>query len=274
MTSDHGAFDSAAGGPRSLPYCAYPRARDVAQHGLHVLPEFLPRVDFAQAHPYRSRQYTPIAAKRLAATQVLEMARVVATSFARREPMARHLRPPKYPPAELLEARHTDPFGTEPLGPWITETLLYWFIRLLVLTDPASPRSAIQVNREALAQSLAAVDRTGQVVGAALNEPMPPLDVQPELRRDDPFLSAVLLFGEPVLTLLRTQNAVALTSISGVSGCVCPAQSRPPFHGGALRRARKSAHLRARGRHGGTLPDARLRICGGRGDQSVERSRV
>lgn len=213
MTSDHGAFDSAAGGPRSLPYCAYPRARDVAQHGLHVLPELLSRVDFAQARPYRSRQYTPIAAKRLAATQVLEMARVVATSFARREPMARHLRPPKYPPAELLEARHTDPFGTEPLGPWSTETLLYWFIRLLVLTDPASPRSAIQVNREALAQSLAAVDRTGQVVGAALNEPMSPLDVQPELRRDDPFLSAVLLFGEPVLTLLRTQDAAALTAL-------------------------------------------------------------
>ncbi|MGH8644993.1 MAG: hypothetical protein ACREX4_11250 [Gammaproteobacteria bacterium] len=26
--------------------------------------------------------------------------------------------------------------------------------------------------------------------------------------------------------------------------------------------ARKSAHLRARGRHGGTLPGARLRVCG------------
>ncbi|MGH8607647.1 MAG: hypothetical protein ACREX9_09545 [Gammaproteobacteria bacterium] len=212
MTSDRRAFDS-AGGPRSLPHCAYPRARDVAQHGLHVLPELLPRVDFAQAHPYRSRQYTPIAAKRLAPTQVLEMARVVATSFARREPMARHLQPPKYPPAGLLKARHTDPFGSEPFGLWNTETLLYWFIRLLFLTDPASPRPAIQVNTEALAQSLATVDPTGQVIGAALNEPMPPLDVQPELRRDDPFLSAVLMFVEPVLTLLSTQDAAALMAL-------------------------------------------------------------
>ncbi len=212
MTSDHRAFDSTTG-PCSLPYCTYPRARDVAQHGLQALPEVLPRVDLAQAHPYRSRQYTPIAAKRLAATQVLEMARVMATSFARREPMARHLQPPKYPPAELLKVRHTDPFGTEPFGPWSTGTLLYWFIRLLVLTDPASPRSSIQLNTEALAQSLAIVDPTGQVIGAALNAPMPPLDAQPELRRDDPFLSAVLMFVEPVLTLLSAQDAAALIAL-------------------------------------------------------------
>lgn len=212
MTSDDRAFDSAAG-PRSLPYCAYPRSGDVAQHGLQALPEVLLRVDLAQVHPYRGRQYTPIAAKRLVATQVLEMARVVATSFARREPMARHLQPPKYPPAELLKARHTDPFGSEAFGPWSTKRLLYWFIRLLVLTDAASPRCAIQVNAEALAQSLAIVEPTGQVIGAALNEPMPALDAQPELRRDDPFLSAVLLFVEPVLTLLSTQDAAALTAL-------------------------------------------------------------
>ncbi len=212
MTSDHKAFDSAAG-PRSLAYCAYPRARDVAQQGLQALPEILPLVDFAQAHPYRSRRYTPIAAKRLVATQVLEMAQMVATSFARREPMARHLQPPKYPPAGLVKARHTDPFGAARFGPWSTETLLCWFIRLFVLTDPASPRSAIQVNTEALAQSLAIVEPTGQVIGAALNEPLPPLDVQPELRRDDPFLSTVLLFVEPVLTLLSTQDAAALMAL-------------------------------------------------------------
>ncbi len=82
MTSDHRAFDS-AGGPRSLPYFAYPRATDVAHHGLQALPEVLPVVDFAQAHPYRSRQYTPIAAKRLAPTQVLEMARVVGGNLIR-----------------------------------------------------------------------------------------------------------------------------------------------------------------------------------------------
>jgi len=36
-------------GPRPLPYCAYPKAGDVAQHGLQTLPPSLPLVDFAQA---------------------------------------------------------------------------------------------------------------------------------------------------------------------------------------------------------------------------------
>ena len=74
------------------------------------------------------------------------MARVIETSFARREPQVRHLRPPKLPPAGLLEAWHTDPFGSEPFGLWTTESLLSWFIRLVVLTDPTGPRSTIQIN--------------------------------------------------------------------------------------------------------------------------------
>jgi hypothetical protein len=64
-----------------------------------------------------------------------------------------------------------------------------------------------------LDQSLAIVGPKGQVIGAALNEPMPPLDVQPKLRRDDPFLSAVLSFVQPALTLLGTQDAAALTAL-------------------------------------------------------------
>jgi hypothetical protein len=31
---------------------------------------------------------------------------------------------------------------------------MYWFIRLLVLTDATSPRSAVEVNTDSLAQSL------------------------------------------------------------------------------------------------------------------------
>src|SRR5262245_2092102 len=99
-----------ADGPRSLPYCGYPRAKDVASHGLQGLPAVLPLVNFTQAQPYRSQRHRAIAASQLSLTQVLEMARVVGTSFARREPQARHLQPPKLPPAGLLEARHTDPF--------------------------------------------------------------------------------------------------------------------------------------------------------------------
>lgn len=199
--------------PGSLPYCAYPQARDVAQHGVQVLPAVLPRVDFTQARPYRSRQYTTIAAARLTPAQVLHMAEVVGTSFARREPQTRYLQPPKYPPAELMEACHTDPFGNDMFGPWTTERLIYWFIRLLVLTDPTRPKSAIQINEETLAHSLAIVDQTGQVIGGALNETMPPLDVSPVFRQDDLFLTAARAFVAPIFALLSTQDAEALTAL-------------------------------------------------------------
>jgi hypothetical protein len=100
-----------------LPYSAYPKARDVAQHGVQPLPASLPLVDFVRAQPYRSNRYTTVVAADLTPAQMLQMARVVAASFARREPQARHLRPPKHPPAGLMEAYHSDPFGTDPFGP-------------------------------------------------------------------------------------------------------------------------------------------------------------
>src|SRR5215210_8834804 len=86
-------------GPRHLPYVAYPKAADIDQHGLQPLPESLPLVDFAQARPHRSRRYTTVVATDLPRVRLLQMARVIAASFARREPQSRHLRPPKYPPA-------------------------------------------------------------------------------------------------------------------------------------------------------------------------------
>ena len=198
--------------PRPLPYCVYPKARDVVRHGLQPLPESLPLVDFAQAKPYRGR-YTTVVATDLTPARLLQMARVVAASFARREPQARHLQPPKHPPAGLMEARHTDPFGTNPFGSWDAETHLYWIIRLSVLTDPTSPRSAIEVNEEILAQSLAIVDEKGQVIGGAFNETMPPFDVMPEFREDDPFLAAPFEAFEPVYAQLGAQDAEALTAL-------------------------------------------------------------
>jgi hypothetical protein len=212
---DQSAVDNplSADGPRSLPFCAYPQVRDVTQHGVQVLPAVLPLVDFARAQPYRSRQYTAVAAARLTPAQVLHMAEVVGTSFAQREPQTRYLQPPKYPPAGLMEARHTDPFGSDTFGPWTKERLLYWFIRLLVLTDPTRPKSAMQINEETLTQSLAVVDQTGHVIGGALNETMPPLEASPVFRQDDPFLTAVFSFVTPILTLLSTQDAEALTAL-------------------------------------------------------------
>jgi hypothetical protein len=144
----------------------------------------------------------------------MRLAEVVASSFARREPQCRHLRPARVPPPALREARHADPFGTSAFGPWSTERLLYWFIRLLILTDPTSARGAVEVNADALAQSLAIVDDTGEVIGGALNETLPSLDRPPDFRRGDPFLDAVLAFVEPVFALLGAQEAEAVKALS------------------------------------------------------------
>src|SRR5918995_3526184 len=185
-------YGSDPDGPSPLPYSAYPTASDVAQHGLQPLPASLPLVDFAQAKPYRSSRYSTVLAPELTKEQLLQMAWVIGTGFARREPQARHLRPPKHPPAGLMEARHTDPFGTDPFGAWDKETHLYWLTRLTVLTDATSPLGAIEVNEETLVQSLATLDEEGRAIGAAFNETMPPFDVEPPLREGDPFLDTVV----------------------------------------------------------------------------------
>ena len=200
-------------GPRHLPYAAYPKAADVDQHGMQPLPGSLPLVDLTRAKPYRGR-YSAVVATELTMEQLLQMARVIASGFARREPQARHLRPPKHPPEGLMETLHTDPFGTDPFGPWDTETSMYWIARLFALTDPTSPKDAVEVNEETLEQSLAILDETGRVVGAAFNETMPPFDAEPPLREGDPFLDAVVEVWEPVYAQLGAQDAEALAALS------------------------------------------------------------
>jgi len=200
--------------PHPLPYCSYPSAADVAQHGVQILPSSLPLVDFERARPHRSLRYAAMPASYLTSPEVLQLAEVVGTSFARREPQCRHLKPAKLMPAELREALHSDPFGESAFGPWNTERLMYWFIRLLVFTDATSVRSAIGLNAETLAQSLAVLGETGEVIGGALNETMPLHTDPPSVRQGDPFLDAVLAFVEPVIALLGAQDAEALKVLS------------------------------------------------------------
>lgn len=200
--------------PRPLHYSAYPGAGDVDRHGVQPLPASLPPADFARARPHRSSRYTTVVATELAAEQLQQMAWVIADGFARWEPQARHLRPPKRPPAGLMEARHTDPFGTDAFGSWDSTTHMYWLVRLFALTDPTSAKDAIEVNEEVLEQSVAIVDGQGRVIGAAFNETMPPFDVEPPLRQDDPFLDTVVEVWEPVYAALGAQDAEALTALS------------------------------------------------------------
>jgi len=200
--------------PLPLPHAAYPKAADVDQHGLQPLPESLPLVDFARARPHRSSRYSTVDATNLTAEQMLQAAWVIATGFARREPQARHLWPPRNPPAGLMEARHTDPFGTVSFGSWDTATQMYWIVRLAALTDPTSPKDAIEVNEEVLEQSVAILERGGRVIGSAFNETMPPFDAEPPLREDDLFLDTVFGVWEPVYAALGAQDAEALAALS------------------------------------------------------------
>src|SRR5918995_3977106 len=98
--ADHGSDPD---GPQPLPYCNYPNAADVAQHGLQSLPESLPLVDFARAEPYRSSRYSTVFGPELTMDQLLQMAWVIAAGFVRWEPQARHLRPPMNAPAGFME---------------------------------------------------------------------------------------------------------------------------------------------------------------------------
>jgi hypothetical protein len=200
--------------PRDLPWCRYPGIADVHLHGLQHLPADLPMLDLAGSRPYRSERHRPVGLEALAPAQTLETAKQVARSFARREPMGRHLKPPASPPARLADLSHADPFGTDPFGAWSADNILCWFIRLLILTDPTSPASSIRLNEDALSHSLAVLAPSGRVIGGAFNETMPPMDVEPPLRGDDAFLEAVFSFVDPVLRLLQLQESEALTALS------------------------------------------------------------
>ena len=199
--------------PQPLPWCSYAKAEDVAQHGLRRLPEVLPLVNYASAQSHRSVRYKTKGAATLEPTQILQMARVVATSFAKLEPMARHLNLPRLSSIELLETNHSDPYGTDSFGAWTKENLIFWMIRLLVLTDPTSPFSAIQVNKKVIEQSLVIMDGDGAVIGGAFNRTMPHAHPDPPLRHNDPFIVTVLSFFEPIFALLDAQDAEALTAL-------------------------------------------------------------
>lgn len=200
-------------GPLPLPFCGFPRAKDVAYHGLQLLPESLPLVDFERARPHRSNRYTPTPAVELSPTQQLEMARIIARSFAKRDALTRHLQPPKFPPAALMEQTHTDPYGCEPFGEWTQDNITYWSIRLFELTDPASPRNAIRLNMKVLEPSMALVNQAGEVLGGVLNEPYPSIAEPFSYRQDDPFIDAVLSFVKPIFDFLDAQGAEAVPAL-------------------------------------------------------------
>jgi hypothetical protein len=199
--------------PAPLPFCAYPTAADVDQHGIQSLPEELPVTDLSGGDIYRSHQHRTTPAVDLSEMQLIELTDVLGHSFGRRDVMCRHLQPGP-PPAGLAVATHRDPLGSGEFGPWTTAQLMTWFIRLLALTDPTSPRDAVMVNEDVRSCSLVTLDDSGRVIGGAINETMPPPDLEFALREDDPFLEAVLAYIGPILEMLSRQDAEATTVLA------------------------------------------------------------
>src|SRR5680860_1333667 len=134
--------------PFKMPWCTYPTANDYELHGVYNLPTNLPLVDFTAAKKFRSQNYVPIPINKLDKPQILELVRLIANSFASNEPMNRHVHPPRQIPKEIINASHQDVFGNDPYGTWTTENILFWFIRLVIITDPSHPKEAVQMSRD------------------------------------------------------------------------------------------------------------------------------
>jgi hypothetical protein len=177
------------------------------------LPDELPVADLTDAERYRSLRHRTTRTTDLAEAQLVQLAQVVGDAFSRLEPMARHLRPGQ-PPAGLPGAIHHDPLGSADFGPWTTSQILVWFVRLLALTDPTSPRDDIRVNEDVRSHSLAVVDDTGTVIGGAINETMSAPGHDLHLRQGDPFLDAVLNYAGPIFELVDRQDLEAITALA------------------------------------------------------------
>ena len=198
--------------PSKLPHCDYPTADDVQQHGLYDLQSALPLVDFESARNYRSHTYSAIPLNGFDKDQVLELAHIIAKSFAMNEPMNRHVHPPMQVPPEIINTKHKDAFGKDAFGPWTTENILFWCIRLIMLTDPSQPKGHIEINEDLLRHSLMITDTHSRPIGGALNMTLPPQE--DELRQDDPFLQAMFSYQDPILDFIHKREHHAMHALA------------------------------------------------------------
>jgi hypothetical protein len=196
--------------PLKLPWCEYPTAANTTQHGLLEMPEEIPVVNSESAYKYRSKSYKTIPITELTNTQVIQMAHMIAASFAKNEPMNKHVHPPKATPSGILNIEHHDPFGIAHFGPWTTENILYWFVRLVILTNPSDPSDRIELNKEVFKHSLAIVEN-GNVIGGSLNISLS--SKAEKWRTEDPFLDAVVQYQDPILNFFYKPEHKALLTL-------------------------------------------------------------
>lgn len=197
--------------PQKLPRCEYPKASDFANHGLLPLPNALSAVNWQEIEQYRSQCYPIYSMQQLSNTQILEIAKMVAEAFSKNEPMKKHLKPPKVMPKNIENIFHIDFLGQDSFGEWSAANIVYWFIRLLILTNPSDPVSNIRKNNSSYHLSLAMFDDSVNVVGGAFNTIVP---YEAELFRDnDPFLDAILSADKPIIDLIFEQEHEAIEAL-------------------------------------------------------------
>lgn len=198
--------------PFKLPHCNYPKGDDIQHHGLFDLPKELPKVDFEQARNFRSGKYTAIPIDRFNKSQILELACIIAKSFAINEPMNRHVHPSQKIPDEIIDVQHQDAFGKDAFGPWTTENILFWCIRLIMLTDPSHASGSIGISEDILGHSLMITDGYSKPIGGALNITLPAKEEEP--RKDDPFLQAMFSYQNPILDFIHKHEHTAIHALS------------------------------------------------------------
>lgn len=194
-----------------LPKCDYPKSADLNQHGLYGLPEHLESIDWNKVEKYRSAHFIPKSVKDLSKAQILAMAEMVARSFAKNEPMQRHLRPPKEKPNSIINIKHIDPFGSNEFGEWSTTNIFYWFIRLFILTNPSDPIDKISTQEDLKKLSLVTLDSHSNIIGGAFNTTVK-TDEMPN-RESDPFMEAVFVANKPVFDLVFQQEHETIAAL-------------------------------------------------------------
>lgn len=196
---------------KNLPKCNYPKAANINLHGLYSLPKHIESVDWNKAEEYRSANFIPKSVKDLSKTQILQMAEMVARSFAKNEPMQRHLHHPKEKPDTLINIKHSDPFGTNEFGEWSTENIIYWIIRLFVLTNPSDPINKIGIQEDLKKLSLATLDGYSNIIGGAYNTTLKTKEMPH--RETDPFMEVVFAANKPVFELVFQQEHEAIAAL-------------------------------------------------------------
>jgi hypothetical protein len=196
-----------------LPYCHYPKGADSHAHGLQHLPDELPILDLTLAKPYRSTRYRAIPIETFHHEQVVELIRIIATSFVLNEPMNKHIVPPKDPPQEIQESSYLNAYGETSFGAWEKENIFAWIIRLLVFDQLKERLDRNIADNFSKQLSLAVIDEAGKVIGGALSIQIQASHSGNATDPENLFSQAVLRVVQPIVNMLVDQEEVSIAAL-------------------------------------------------------------